>query len=125
MIAFHPGRVAIDGYGNGGFRFAGMSHRGSILITASGIHGWRPRSAAGIEAEDLVLLREDKDPIDLLILGSGRQLEMPPKAIRDVLMEMSPSFEVMSTGAAVTTYNILYAEGRRVSAGLIAVETTR
>ena len=28
---FVPGRFAIDAYGRGGFRFADMSHRGSIL----------------------------------------------------------------------------------------------
>ena len=30
--SFYPGRAPIDAYGNGGFRFAGMSHRGSLLI---------------------------------------------------------------------------------------------
>ena len=37
-----PGRAPIDAYGNGGFRFAGMSHRGSILCLPSGIHAWEP-----------------------------------------------------------------------------------
>jgi hypothetical protein len=30
-LARYPGRAPIDAYGNGGFRFADMSHRGSIL----------------------------------------------------------------------------------------------
>ena len=34
-------------------------------------------------------------------------------------------YELMSTGAAVSTYNILLAEGRRVAAGLIAVDQSR
>ena len=42
-----PGRAPIDAYGNGGFRFAGMSHRGSILCLPSGIHAWEPLAAAG------------------------------------------------------------------------------
>jgi uncharacterized protein len=125
LTAFHPGRVTIDGYGNGGFRFANMSHRGSILVTASGIHDWRPRSVADITTDDLVLLGEEKEPVDLFILGSGRQMEMLPKSIRSMLTDICSSLEVMSTGAAVTTYNILLAEGRRVSAGLIAVDETR
>ena len=33
-----PGRAPIDAYGNGGFRFADMSHRGSILCLPSGIY---------------------------------------------------------------------------------------
>ena len=38
--AHFPGRAPIDAYGNGGFRFADMSHRGSLLIVPSGIYGW-------------------------------------------------------------------------------------
>lgn len=34
--AHFPGRAPIDAYGNGGFRFAEMSHRGSILCLPSG-----------------------------------------------------------------------------------------
>uniref|UniRef100_UPI0019535063 hypothetical protein n=1 Tax=Stenotrophomonas maltophilia TaxID=40324 RepID=UPI0019535063 len=41
--AHFPGRAPIDAYGNGGFRFADMSHRGSILCLPSGIHGWAPK----------------------------------------------------------------------------------
>ena len=41
--AHFPGRAPVDAYGNGGFRFAGMSHRGSILCLPSGVHGWQPR----------------------------------------------------------------------------------
>ncbi len=33
--AHYPARAPIDAYGNGGFRFAGMSHRGSLLIVPS------------------------------------------------------------------------------------------
>ena len=38
---FVPGRAPIDAYGNGGFRFADMSHRGSILALPSGIKAGR------------------------------------------------------------------------------------
>ena len=39
-MAHFPRPAQIDAYGNGGFRFAGMSHQGSILCLPSGIHGW-------------------------------------------------------------------------------------
>ena len=53
--ARYPGRAAIDAYGNGGFRFAGMSHRGSILCLPSGVYAWAPAGQekidpAGLEA---------------------------------------------------------------------------
>ena len=38
----HP--APIEAYGNGGFRFAGMSHRGSLLCLPSGIWAWAARS---------------------------------------------------------------------------------
>ena len=44
--ARYPGRAPIDSYGNGGFRFAQMSHKGSILCLPSGIYAWAPSSAS-------------------------------------------------------------------------------
>ncbi len=35
-----PQAAAIEAYGKGGFRFAGMSHRGSILCLPAGIWAW-------------------------------------------------------------------------------------
>lgn len=125
MTAFYPGRATIDGYGGGGFRFANMSHRGSILVTATGISGWNPTDVAAITLGDLLPLRESSEPIDLFILGSGSGMNFPSQEIRKALAEICKSVDVMSTGAAVTTYNILLAEARRVAAGLIAVDTPR
>ena len=50
--AHFPGRAPMDAYGNGGFRFADMSHRGSILCLPSGIHGWEPADPAALRIED-------------------------------------------------------------------------
>src|SRR3974390_3228855 len=35
-----PRSAPIDAYGNGGFAFAGMSHRGSLLCLPNGIWAW-------------------------------------------------------------------------------------
>ena len=35
-----PLRVPVDGYGKGGCRFGGMSHRGSLLCLPSGLWAW-------------------------------------------------------------------------------------
>jgi len=125
LTAFFPGRATIDGYGNGGFLFANMSHRGSILATAEGISGWRPMDVSTITLDDLRPLRDSGEPIDIFILGSGRGMSFPPKEIRNALAEFCGSVDVMSTGTAISTYNILLAEARRVAAGLIAVDHAR
>ena len=51
---FVPGRHIIDTYGNGGFRFAGMSHRGSILILPSGIRAWPVTAITDLTPADLL-----------------------------------------------------------------------
>jgi uncharacterized protein len=125
LTAFFPGRATIDGYGNGGFLFADMSHRGSILAMAEGICEWRPGDVAAIIPDDLRPLREGLEPIDIFILGTGRSTDFPSKEIRKLLAEICQSVEFMSTGTAISTYNILLAEARRVAAGLIAVDHAR
>ena len=82
MIAFHPGRVAIDGYGNGGFRFGGMSHRGSILIVPAGIHGVASAETAEIGAENLAVALAERDLIDLMVFGCGEAAALLPPSVR-------------------------------------------
>jgi uncharacterized protein len=38
--AHYPRQAQIEAYGHGGFRFAGMSHRGAILLLPSGVYAW-------------------------------------------------------------------------------------
>jgi uncharacterized protein len=118
-VAHYPGRAPIDAYGNGGFRFAGMSHRGSLLCLPSGIHGW-PNPAID-EASLAPVFREAAD-IDVLVIGSGAALVPLARALREKFREAKIVAEPMSTGAAVRTFNVLLAEGRQVAAALVAVD---
>jgi len=120
--AHFPGRAPIDAYGDGGFRFADMSHRGSILCLPSGIHGWEPADPAALAAGDLARVVEEAGEIDILLVGTGLDLKPLPAALRTRLREAGVSAEPMSTGAAVRTYNVLLAEDRLVAAALVAVE---
>ena len=115
-----PGRAPIEAYGNGGFRFAGMSHRGSILCLPSGISAWEPAHPLDISSLEPALA--EKAALDLLILGTGPRLELPAPALRRAFVDAGVSLESMDTGAACRTYNILLAEGRPVGAALIALD---
>ena len=119
--AHFPGRAPIDAYGDGGFRFADMSHRGSILCLPSGIHGWEPKDPAAFTAADFARVIDEAEGIDVLLVGCGDDLRPLPAALKAALREASISAEPMSTGAAVRTYNVLLAEERRVAAALLAV----
>lgn len=61
--AHFPGRAPIDAYGNGGFRFAEMSHRGSLLCLPSGIHGWDVEEGQVLTVDHFKMVIEQADQI--------------------------------------------------------------
>jgi uncharacterized protein len=122
---FYPYQAGIDGYGNGGFRFADMSHRGSLLCLPSGMHAWDARSAADITLANLQPVFDVADQIDVLLVGLGADIAGLDKAIRQALRDRNIIVEAVATGGAVRTYNILLGENRAVGAALIAVENVR
>lgn len=120
--AHFPGRAPIDAYGNGGFRFAEMSHRGSLLCLPSGIHGWDVTPPSQLSVENFTKILEQAADIEFLLVGMGDSMRVVPKELKAALKEAGISVDPMSTGAAVRTYNIMLSESRAVAAALIAVE---
>jgi len=116
-----PYPATIDAYGKGGFSFAGMSHRGSLLCLPSGISAWPVAEASEINEAVLAPVIAAADEIGLFLIGSGRESWVMPDRLRLRFHELKLNVEVTRTGSAVSTYNILLGEGRRVAAGLIAV----
>lgn len=119
--AHFPGRAPIDAYGNGGFRFADMSHRGSILCLPSGIHGWDKDEGSPLTLADLERVLDEAGDIEVLLVGTGKDLRPLPADIKAALRERKISSDPMSTVAAVRTFNVMLAESRAVAAALIAV----
>ena len=120
--AHFPGRAPIDAYGDGGFRFADMSHRGSLLCLPSGIHGWEPGDPARLATGDFGRVLEQAGKIRILLVGTGPDLKPLAPELRQALRDAGMSVDVMSTGAAVRTYNVLLAEEREAAAALVAVD---
>jgi uncharacterized protein len=116
----HP--ALIDAYGGGGFRFAGMSHRGSLLCLPSGIWASPVTAPAGIDENILALVLNETPRIEHCLIGTGSEPWIMPGALRDLLQQHHIVSETMTTGAAVRTYNILLDERRRIAALLIAVD---
>ncbi|MDE2362893.1 MAG: hypothetical protein KGM42_09460 [Hyphomicrobiales bacterium] len=119
---FLPGRHPIDAYGEGGFKFGGMSHRGSVLALPSGIYAWDATSAGDI-GNDLAirLLAEEAGSIEHVLVGTGMELVPMKAGLVQRLRAAHIALEPMATGAAARTYNVLLGERRRVAAALIAV----
>lgn len=120
-VPHFPRPAPIDGYGQGGFRFADMSHRGSLLCLPDGIWAWSITQASEIDEASLARVFENARAIDTLIVGTGRDVWRPDPVLREALRAIQIVLDPMQTGSAITTYNIMLGEGRRVAAALIAV----
>jgi uncharacterized protein len=117
-----PTPVSIDAYGNGGFRFGAMSHRGSLLCLPDGIWAWPVKNVSELTEAALAPVFERAQALDLFLIGAGRDPYALPEPLRARFRALSISVDCLATGPAAQTYNILLGEKRRVGAGLIAVD---
>lgn len=122
MSKFLPGRHPIDGFGNGGFRFANMSHLGSLLIVPSGMQALNVDDVQHLTMPLLKAMQAEQGEIDFILIGTGALMQRPPAAVMAGLGKLAMQVDFMNTNAAVRTYNVILAEGRRVAAILIAVD---
>jgi len=120
--AHFPSPVPIDAYGNGGFRFADMSHKGSLLILPSGIYGWEIGQTSKLLPKNFEAVFDEAKEIEFLLLGTGLTQKFPEPKLREAFLKKGVGLEVMDTGAACRTFNVLLAEARAVAAALIAVD---
>jgi uncharacterized protein len=117
---FLPRVALIDAYGMGGFRFAGMSHRGSLLCLPSGMHAWAAASPTDFSAESFEPVFAEAADIEILLVGTGQDIAFFPQALRWRFRDLKIGLDVMPTGAATRTWNVLLSENRRVAAALLA-----
>jgi uncharacterized protein len=108
----------IRGYAPGVLRIGDREFTRSVIVSAQTlIDDWRPQRAADLTAADLepaVALQPE-----ILLLGSGPRQVFPAPDLLAQLYAARIGFEIMDTGAACRTYNVLVAEGREVAAALI------
>ncbi|RDE09304.1 Mth938-like domain-containing protein [Pelagibacterium lacus] len=121
----YPYQAAIDAYGDGGFRFAEMSHRGSLIALPTGMYAWDVSAAAEITLSTLARVIDQARDIDVLLVGTGPDIVPIPSEIRTALREQGVIVEAVSTGSAVRTYNVLFAEKRAIALAALAVEKAR
>jgi len=121
-VARYPYETPITAYGNGGFRFAEMSHRGSILCLPSGVYAWEPRFPGDLTPESFARVFAELAPGSAVLLGTGETQVFPDAELTRAFAEARIGLEPMSTGAAARTYNVLLAEKRIIAAALIAVD---
>jgi uncharacterized protein len=116
------GRMIIQRYGNGKFTVSDKLHVGDIVIFKQEVYSWNASQDKNyIELLSIIARYNHKNPVELLLIGAGENQMQMPVTLRQQLKEHHIASEIMSTGAACRTYNVLLAEGREVVAALVAV----
>ena len=112
----------IDSYWPGGFRINGVAIHGSMIVTPDSRQEWPVRTFDDLSIEHLLTAKNILDmPPEVMLLGCGQRMQPLNRDLRLQAQEHSVVLDLMDTGAACRTYNILLAEGRRVVAALIAL----
>lgn len=113
------GKQVLSGYGGGGFKINNEFVSGSLLLLPDRAIPWA--AAEPFDAETLRALFAELEGVDILLVGTGKDMRFLPPELRAELKGRGIALDSMATGAACRTYNVLLAEERRVAAALIAV----
>ena len=112
------GANTFTAYGDGWFDINGSRHTGSVLVVPEAeVVGWGVvdfDSLSEADFERLLALEPE-----LVLLGTGTRQRFPHPRLTAPLARRQIGVEVMDTGAACRTYNILAAEGRRALAAVL------
>src|SRR6185437_11748539 len=77
-----PQPAPIDAYGDGGFRFGGMSHRGSLLCLPDGIWAWPVGDPKQLNEDALAAVFDRAQTLDFFLIGAGRDPWPLPEVLR-------------------------------------------
>jgi uncharacterized protein len=109
----------IRAYGSGELRIGDSAYRGAVIVSATVVvHEADIKELSALLAIDPQRILA-LDP-ELILLGTGQRQIFPPASFGARFLRSGIGFEVMDTGAACRTFNVLVAEQRRVAAVLLA-----
>jgi uncharacterized protein len=112
------GHNIVTGHGPGWVAINGQRHERSLLLLPDRIDAaWGPATFDALTAAHMAALASLAG--NVVLLGTGARQRFPAAALLRPVVEAGIGVEVMDTGAACRTYNILVAEGRAVAAALI------
>lgn len=108
----------IEAYDVARIRIRGRDYEGSLAVSAEQLlSDWGPEDPVALSHAHLEPLL-DQDP-QVIVVGTGQRQRFPDPSVYAPIMARGIGVEIMDTGAACRTYNILVSEGRRVVAALM------
>jgi len=119
--AIAEGRQVIDSYGPGRFSVSKERHQGSIIVFPERTFAWPVGEVGEISVENLEPVLVADPAVEILLIGCGEKMCRIPEPLLQALRDKRIGADVMDTGAACRTFNVVLSEGRRVAAALIAL----
>lgn len=112
----------IQSYSGGTFKVSGSAYSGAVFVLPEETTPWDfDGDPASLSEEDFDFLADKADDIDVILLGCGKATIFLSPNLKLALKTKGLNVDVMDSGAACRTYNVLMAEGRRVAAALLPV----
>lgn len=113
------GQQIIQSYAGGAFKISGVVYNGPVIVLPDRVIAWAgaPTDIAALTPAHFADL--NRSEFDVLLIGCGKSMTILPAASRKLLKDSGLSPDIMDTGAACRTWNVLVAEGRRTAAALL------
>jgi len=111
------GQHLFSGHGPGYVAVNRVRYEISIVVTPSSVTAWTVSGFDALSAADFAPILDLRP--ELVIFGTGRVMRFPERALALALNAAGIGLEVMDSGAACRTYNILASEGRKVAAAIL------
>ncbi len=114
----------LDGYGPGFFTVSNQRYESAVLVF--------PEKCVALEQADiqslapdalLSLIQEHANETELILFGSGNHMQPIPAPLKTQLRAEGIASDVMDTGAACRTFNILLSESRQIAAVLFPISS--
>jgi len=112
----HDG-IVLQSWEPGLLKANGQAVTHHCIVSSQSIERWQPADSAGLTVNDFAPLVAAAP--EIILLGTGKLQRFPDIALVTEIMQQGIAFEVMDTGAACRTFNILVGERRPVVAALL------
>lgn len=114
--------LLVEAYGGGGFRFLDKRVEGSVLVTGAGFFPIDAKTSSDLREHHFEKLMRAGERPEILLVGTGDRMQLLEPALRKYLADAGMAPDLMDTGAAARTFNVLQMEDRKVAALLIQTD---
>lgn len=119
-LDYGTARYTINAYETGVITINQQPYVQSLVVSPDNLlENWSPTQVEHLDALHIEYLISLKP--EIILLGTGSTIKFPHPSLTAPALQQGIGFEVMDTGSACRTYNVLSAEDRNVVAALLII----